>query len=202
MLINSGAMWTNSISRFLVKLVVFSLLIQLCISNDKKSAKTTQSKPSTAATKQHPVCKQSDVQHSDIVKDRGLGNINPKNITFLGNVPTMNDCMAMCCSKRQCNIAYMKNTSCFGVTCYDQEKCKVKNNTIESGTKLALMIRNEMGRRLYVTAYLVVVVCAFGAALSGTVWAVFVFYKRYSSTRPGDEEEEEESELLKQPKVY
>ena len=32
---------------------------------------------------------------------------------------------------------------------------------------------------VYVTAYLVVVVCAFGAALSGTVWAVFVFYKRF-----------------------
>jgi len=33
---------------------------------------------------------------------------------------------------------------------------------------------------VYVTAYLVVVVCAFGAAMSGTVWAVFVFYKRFA----------------------
>eukprot|EP00794_Sanderia_malayensis_P010915 gene10915-12075_t len=59
----------------------------------------------------------------------------------------MSDCMALCCSKKHCNIAYMKNTSCFGVTCLDVDKCNVQNNTIETGTKLALMIRNEMNRR-------------------------------------------------------
>ena len=122
---------------------------------DPQKTKTVQSPPSTSARNQHPTCKQSDVQHSDIIKDRGLGNINPKNFTFLGNVPTMNDCMAMCCSTKHCNIAYMKNTSCFGVTCYEGDKCKVKNNTIESGTKLALMIRNEMNRRsIYLVIFL------------------------------------------------
>ena len=32
---------------------------------------------------------------------------------------------------------------------------------------------------MYVTAYLIVVLCAFGAAMAGTVWAVVLFYKRY-----------------------
>lgn len=33
----------------------------------------------------------------------------------------------------------------------------------------------------YVTAYIVVVLVAFGAAVSGTVWAVFIFVRRYAA---------------------
>ncbi|XP_065056512.1 uncharacterized protein LOC135684784 isoform X1 [Rhopilema esculentum] len=186
-------------NRNAMKWAFVAMLFASCFAIDSKNATHPVVPQNGSARNQHPTCKQSEVEHSDVIHDRGLGNINPKNYTFLGNVPTMNDCMAMCCSTKHCNIAYMKNNSCFGVTCLEKEKCMVKNGTLESGTKLALMIRNEMNRRVYVTAYLVVVVCAFGAALAGTVWAVFVFYKRYSSVRPGDDEEE--SELLKQPKV-
>ena len=96
---------------------------------------------------QHPACRQTDVEHSEVVRDHGITNVNPQNYTFLGNVPSMGDCMALCCSTKHCNIAYMKNSSCYAVSCYDADKCAVRNNTVESGTKLALMIRNEMNRR-------------------------------------------------------
>ncbi|XP_057301643.1 uncharacterized protein LOC130636066 [Hydractinia symbiolongicarpus] len=136
----------------------------------------------------HPVCKKNNIFHSDIVQDHSLKRgINPKNYTLLGQVPTMGDCMALCCATKHCNIAYMKNETCYGVTCYDAEKCSVGNATASfdsSGTQLALIIRNEMNRRVYVTAYLVVVVCAFGAAMAGTMWAVVIFYKRYSLVMP------------------
>ena len=57
--------------------------------------------------------------------------------------------MALCCSTKHCNIAYMKNNTCYGVTCQDAEKCAVRNDTNfnEKGTQLALLIRNEMNRR-------------------------------------------------------
>ena len=124
------------------------IAIHLIIFLEKKTAATDEKlTEKTSSRNQHPICKQSEVEHSDIVHDRGLGHLSPKNYTFLGNVPAMSDCMAMCCSTKHCNIAYMKNNSCFGVTCYDADKCGVKNGTVESGTKLALMIRNEMNRR-------------------------------------------------------
>lgn len=99
----------------------------------------------------HPVCKKNNIFHSDIVQDHSLKRgINPKNYTLLGQVPTMGDCMALCCATKHCNIAYMKNETCYGVTCYDAEKCSVGNATASfdsSGTQLALIIRNEMNRR-------------------------------------------------------
>lgn len=131
----------------------------------------------------HPACKRNDILHSDVVEDRSLKKgISPQNYTLLGLVPSMADCMALCCSAKYCNIAYMKNDTCYAVSCRDSDNCEVENGTAveDEGTKLALIIRNEMNRRVYVTAYLIVVVCAFGAAMSGTVWAVFIFYKRYS----------------------
>ena len=61
----------------------------------------------------------------------------------------MGDCMALCCSTKHCNIAYMKNNTCYGVTCYDADRCTVRNDTglNEKGTQLALLIRSEMNRR-------------------------------------------------------
>lgn len=146
----------------------------------------------------HPACKKNDIFHSDVVEDRSLkSGISPQNYTLLGDVPTMGDCMALCCSTKHCTVAYMKNNTCYGVTCYDSDKCGVSNSTFgeTSGTQLALIIRNEMNRRVYVTAYLVVVVCAFGAAMAGTVWAVFVFYKRYSYA-PSNQRLEEKKPML------
>lgn len=136
----------------------------------------------------HPACKRNDILHSDVVEDHGLKTgATPQNYTLLGLVPTMADCMALCCSAKHCNIAYMKNDTCYAVTCRDNDNCEVQNGTKgeDSGTKLALIIRNEINRRVYVTAYLIVVVCAFGAAMSGTVWAIFIFYKRYSIISEG-----------------
>ena len=98
----------------------------------------------------HPSCKKNDIFHSDVIQDHSLKRgINPKNFTLLGKVPTMGDCMALCCNSKHCNIAYMKNDTCYGVTCYDADKCAVENGTaaLDSGTQLALIIRNEMNRR-------------------------------------------------------
>lgn len=48
--------------------------------------------------------------------------------------------------------------------------------------EFTINFNNDMSHRyftlVYVTAYLVVVVAAFASAMAGTVWAVFVFYKR------------------------
>ena len=107
----------------------------------------------------HPTCKKNEVFHSDVVQNRSLKKgLSPSNYTLLGQVPTMGDCMALCCSTKDCNIAYMKNDTCYAVTCHDPVKCAIANGTsaFDTGTQLALIIRNEMGRRGKRSFYLVI----------------------------------------------
>lgn len=107
----------------------------------------------------HPTCRKNEISHSDIVQNHSLKRgLTPNNYTLLGKVPNMGDCMALCCSTKHCNIAYMKNNTCYGVTCYDADKCTVRNDTgsNEKGTQLALLIRNEMNRKGTKTFFVVV----------------------------------------------
>jgi len=181
------------VERMFWKLLLLVICLTCCYAEQTGVKRLTIPSKNT-----HPTCKKNEILHSDIIENHSLKRgLTPSNYTLLGKVPNMGDCMALCCSTKHCNMAYMKNNTCYGVTCYDADKCAVKNETAshEKGTQLALLIRNEMNRRVYVTAYLVVVVCAFGAAMSGTIWAVFVFYKRYSLpiiTKPSNQSDDEE----------
>merc|ERR1712048_857020 len=166
------------------------------------------------STYTHPVCKRNSVTHSKVEHNKSLvGGMEQHNTTMLGDAKDMNDCMALCCARKDCGVAYMKNQTCMGVTCDDYSKCKLgySNLTAESpandGIKLALIIRNEANRRVYVTVYLVVVVCAFAAAMMGTVWGAFVFYrqvasnKQYSPVSNSEKEGEKQVENIEFEKV-
>jgi len=98
----------------------------------------------------------------------------------------------------------MDNAKCYGVKCYSEELCKITAGYSTNDVKISLMVRNDINRKAYVTAYIVVVLVAFGAAVSGTVWAVFIFVRRYrenggTKSREGEDEEED---TKAEPKVY
>jgi len=179
---------------FVFRLFILSTFVTYAV-----VAEAAQKKLTIPSKYTHPACLKNDVVHSEVVQNHSLKKgINPQNYTSLGQVPSMDDCMALCCSTKSCNIAYMKNDTCYAVTCYDPVKCSIENGTAtpDSGTQLALIIRNEKSRRVYVTAYLVVVVAAFASAMAGTVWAVFVFYKRYTFTTPGTQKKMADGSII------
>lgn len=156
------------------------------------------------AKNQNPVCKKAQLLHSDVMQNASLqGRLHAGNFTFLGDVKDMEECMSLCCASKRCQLAYMDNAKCYGVKCYSEELCKITTGYSTNDVKISLMVRNDINRKAYVTAYIVVVLVAFGAAVSGTVWAVFIFVRRYrenggTKSTKGEEEDDTTSE----PKVY
>lgn len=155
------------------------------------------------AKNQNPVCKKAQLLHSDIVQNASLeGQLHAGNFTFLGPVKNMEECMSLCCASKRCQLAYMDQAKCYGVKCYSEELCKITTGYTPSDVKISLMVRNDINRKAYVTAYIVVVLVAFGAAVSGTVWAVFIFVRRYrenGGTKPNEGDDEDPKA---EPKVY
>ncbi|XP_032226585.2 uncharacterized protein LOC5502428 [Nematostella vectensis] len=157
------------------------------------------------AKNQNPICRKAKMLHSDVLKNASLqGQLSAGNFTYLGDVKDMEECMGMCCAQKGCQLAYLDKMKCYGVKCYSQELCKVTSGIGKSDIKISLMVRNDINRRAYVTAYIVVVVVAFGAAVSGTVWAVFIFVKRYkhNEVSPKSSKEDEDEDEGKEAKVY
>lgn len=167
--------------------------------------RATRSGPPLAIN-QNPVCKKAQLLHSDVVQNASLeGQLQAGNFTFLGAVKDMEECMSLCCASKRCQLAYMDKAKCYGVKCYSEELCKITTGISTNDVKISLMVRNDINRKAYVTAYIVVVVVAFGAAVSGTVWAVFIFVRRYrenGGTNSSKGEDDEEEDLNAEPKVY
>lgn len=166
--------------------------------------RATRSGPPLAKN-QNPVCRKAQLLHSDVVQNASLeGQLHAGNFTFLGAVKDMEECMSLCCASKRCQLAYMDKAKCYGVKCYSEELCKITTGYSTNDVKISLMVRNDINRKAYVTAYIVVVLVAFGAAVSGTVWAVFIFVRRYrenGGTKSRDGEDEEE-DTKAEPKVY
>ncbi|CAB4005344.1 Hypothetical predicted protein [Paramuricea clavata] len=154
------------------------------------------------AKDQHPTCKTSDMLHSDIVTN-GVLHRKHDNFTFLGQVRSMKECLGLCCTYKKCELAYLvNNTNCFSTQCEDPEHCKIKKDEPKSRSQdvqMSLMVRNEGNQKVYVTAYVIMAMAMFGAALSGTVWIAYVFVKKY---REKKEDEKEREKLSKEPQVY
>ncbi|XP_067016008.1 uncharacterized protein [Acropora muricata] len=155
------------------------------------------------AKNQNPVCKKAQLLHSDIVQNASLeGQLHAGNFSFLGDVKDMEECMSLCCASKRCQLAYMDNAKCYGVKCYSEELCKITTAYSTNDVKISLMVRNDINRKAYVTAYIVVVLVAFGAAVSGTVWAVFIFVRRYRENGGTKVKDEDEEDATAEPKVY
>lgn len=166
--------------------------------------RATRSGPPLAIN-QNPVCRKAQLLHSDVVQNATLeGQLHAGNFTFLGAVKDMEECMSLCCASKRCQLAYMDNAKCYGVKCFSEELCKITTGISTNDVKISLMVRNDINRKAYVTAYIVVVVVAFGAAVSGTVWAVFIFVRRYRETggTKSKEDEGEDGDMNAEPKVY
>ncbi|XP_031554862.1 uncharacterized protein LOC116291792 [Actinia tenebrosa] len=160
------------------------------------------------ARNQNPVCRKAQMLHSDILKNASLeGQLKAGNFTYFGVVHNMEECMGMCCSSKKCQLAYLDKDKCYGVKCFNEKMCKVTAGIGTDDVKISLMVKNDINKKAYVTAYIVVVVVAFGAAISGTVWAVFIFVKRYrddphAPKKVNSKDTEEEGEPKGEAKVY
>lgn len=152
---------------------------------------------------QHPTCKNSDVLHSDIVNNGILkAKREHANLTFLGRVRNMKECLGLCCSYIKCKLAYLENnTKCFSTKCTNSDLCRILKIDQKNNVKISLMVKKEPGNSVYITAvYIVMVMAAFGAALSGTVWVVYVFVNKYNESKTINENECEK--LVDEPQVY
>lgn len=164
--------------------------------------RATRSGPPLAKN-QNPVCKKAQLLHSDVVQNASLeGQLHAGNFTFLGAVKDMEECMSLCCASKRCQLAYMDQAKCYGVKCYSEELCKITTGYSTKDVKISLMVRNDINRKAYVTAYIVVVLVAFGAAVSGTVWAVFIFVRRYRENGGTKSSEGDDDDTKAEPKVY
>ncbi|XP_028405698.1 uncharacterized protein LOC114528266 [Dendronephthya gigantea] len=179
-------------------IVVILVLFETAVA---ANAKVFHHKPKIA-DEQHPTCKTSDMLHSDIVTN-GILHRKRANFTFLGPVQNMKECLGLCCMDKKCELAYLvNNTKCFSTQCEDSENCKIENNEKKgrsNDVQMSLMVRNDENRKVYVTAYVIMAMAMFGAALSGTVWIAYVFVKKYREKKEDDEEREK---LSKEPQVY
>ena len=184
-------------------LLLFSIGILILLeSADAVNIEASHHKPKIAKD-QHPTCKMTDMLHSDIVTS-GILHKKHGNFTFLGQVRSMKECLGLCCADKKCELAYLvNNTKCFSTQCgKDSEHCRIRKDKQKSRSKdvqMSLMVRNDGSQKVYVTAYVIMAMAMFGAALSGTVWIAYVFVKKY---RDKKEDEKEREKLSKEPQVY
>lgn len=185
----------------LFTLIVFAGLALMLVGNSCGAKPHVQHSPPVAKD-QHPSCKNSDMLHSDIVTNAILNaKREHANLTFLGRVQNMKECLGLCCFHKKCELAYLENnTQCFSTKCANSDLCRIIRNESNNGSndvKISLMVKKEPSKRVYITAYIVMAMACFGAALSGTVWVVYVFVKKYQ-----EKDEIESEKLVGEPQVY
>ena len=89
--------------------------------------------------------------HSDVVTTAILNSKREHaNLTFLGRVKNMKECLGLCCLAKKCELAYLENnTKCFSSICANSELCRIvkneKNNS--SNAKISLMMTNSSSKR-------------------------------------------------------
>ncbi|XP_046854494.1 uncharacterized protein LOC124447561 isoform X2 [Xenia sp. Carnegie-2017] len=155
------------------------------------------------AKNQHPTCKNSEMIHSDVISN-GVLQSQPDNLTFLGRVKNMKECLGICCSYRKCELAYLVNkTKCFATECQIPENCKVKRygqkSLLSKDIQMSLMLKDNLSTKGYAAAYIVISMAMLGATLSGSVWIVHAFVRKYKKNK----EEKNKPEILsKEPQVY
>ena len=65
-------------------------------------------------------CRASAV-HNDVTL---VGGINAGKFTDLGNADNMSLCTQRCCMKSACDVAFMLENECYGVSCLNESLCE------------------------------------------------------------------------------
>ena len=64
---------------------------------------------------------------SEIKKDVTLiGGINAGKFEDLGKTSDMNSCIKRCCAKSTCDVAFLLEDECYGVSCLSNALCKTR----------------------------------------------------------------------------
>ncbi|XP_048590388.1 uncharacterized protein LOC116617788 isoform X2 [Nematostella vectensis] len=131
----------------------------------------------------------------------------PGNFTSMGNVDNIKMCIALCCTRPRCDIAYMENNKCFAVHCNDGVQCQTAAHQADDNTnvKFAYMDRHQaqpVKERDWMIVYIIAGSLAFAAGLGGVIWAACVCTKRnkiIKQRRLLEDEEDEDDEMLPKP---
>ena len=55
-----------------------------------------------------------------------FGGIDAGNFTDLGQQSNMEECIGQCCKQTRCDVAFMLDNECYGVTCKSKQLCGTK----------------------------------------------------------------------------
>ena len=69
-----------------------------------------------AAASRDPRCKPSKITKNS--------KLSGAKLTDMGTVDNLNSCMAHCCRKDSCDVAYMEEQKCYAVQCQDGLQCQ------------------------------------------------------------------------------
>ncbi len=63
----------------------------------------------------------------------------------LGKMVEMKNCVASCCDRPECDVAYLLNGHCFAVQCTDGNLCQATAEPAKAGDTVALAYMNKAG---------------------------------------------------------
>lgn len=67
-----------------------------------------------------PTCTHIDLEQNVTLR----GGINSGNFTKLGEVADMQTCIDACCQDLKCDVAFMPQTTCYSLKCFDEKLCE------------------------------------------------------------------------------
>jgi len=137
----------------------------------------------------------ADQKHGPIYTNKTLfGGMKAGNFSFLGNVNDIKGCLRKCCSKSDCDMAYLVNQQqCFSVKCYSPELCQIadeplKHQRIEI-SKLVKKKRKSRGKRSATLAYIAISLIIITSGLTGMIWAALLYMKRSKLRRENQDDD-------------
>lgn len=85
---------------------------------------------------------------SPILKNVTLrGGIKAGNFSDLGDEKNMHMCIALCCERKTCDLAFMIGGTCIAVDCFSEELCQaVKARPTKYDPQIAFIRRRELQR--------------------------------------------------------
>jgi len=89
------------------------------------------------------VCQSSDIQQNVTLR----GGIKSGHFKDQGTVESMQKCIDLCCSERNCSVAFMLLSRCFSVSCYNETSCNsIPARSLIFQPQLAYLRRNDTSR--------------------------------------------------------
>ncbi len=101
-----------------------SYLCPFAVLETKASPKSE--KPSPKPKEKQSTCS-SEVWDGEIQENVTLvGGVNAGEFTDHGQTDSFNECMSFCCDSKDCDLAFMIDSDCYGVKCKDPSNCKTR----------------------------------------------------------------------------